>query len=96
MTHDRWMSLATQTEIPHWHDTMADDYSEFEDELQQDQSQPEDDEEAEDLNHALSEEIAALKPKRANCCAAASNSYACVISAVSLVPFTNRMPSGRT
>ena len=61
MTHDRWMSLATQTEIPHWHDTMADDYSEFEDELQQDQSQPEDDEEAEDLNHALSEEIAALK-----------------------------------
>lgn len=38
-----------------------DDYSEFEDELQQDQSQPDDDEESDDLDCALSEEIAALK-----------------------------------
>ena len=61
MTHDRWMALATQTEIAHWHDTMSDDYSEFENELQQDQSHPEDDKAVDDLDFALSAEIDALK-----------------------------------
>jgi hypothetical protein len=61
MTHDRWMALATKTEIAHWHDTMSDDYSEFENELQQDQSHPEDDKEVDDLDFALRAEIDALK-----------------------------------
>jgi hypothetical protein len=61
MTHDRWMALATKTEIAHWHDTMSDDYSEFENELQQDQSHPEDDKEVDDLDFALGAEIDALK-----------------------------------
>jgi hypothetical protein len=66
MTHDRWMAFSTKTDIAHWHDTMSDDYSEFEDELQQAQSQPDvnesqADDEAEDLDCALSAEIDALK-----------------------------------